>query len=504
MELFSGTLRPISAAGKIKKKIRIATLQIHERRCADMKISTGGRTNESEENASIPAEELCESTRLALADEKELTDAQKAHLKECDFYRCFQNETEILKHDLASLDVAPLAKNGVGLADSVMEEIGKQAIFGRTPAASSARPRFFRHAGLAAACLVVFVLAAPTAFNLMHTKNAEDTALINETAPRSQAFFLAGSAVNDPSESADEESAQKSKNGTCVPADKSDQSTDSASDVLYSADALPFNPADALKENKTITFFDDHDSTSSQKNTALSDTVTGESSGNAENEEIANGDAAIANTYDVSFSLRSNSANGAEQSSDTICALPPSPDNAAANDISDTANSTTADTYDSSEDSLDDRLAPSDNSYNSNDSGNANDAKHSGGAAVGGGGGSSSSSGTREAGMTEENKGADDVDRANASNEYTNSVPDFIRTACQAANARFGSHYAIDSGNAVYTRLSESSLYVDIPVSDGVHLQVFMTLEDGIWKISTDTDGNEQIFEVTARYNILG
>ncbi len=433
-----------------------------------MKISTGGRTNESEENASIPAEELCESTRLALADEKELTDTQKAHLKECDFCRCFQNETEILKHDLASLDVAPLAKNGVGLADSVMEEIGKQAIFGRTPAASSARPRFFRHAGLAAACLVVFVLAAPTAFNLMHTKNAEDAVLNNETAPHSQAFFLAGSAVNDPYESADEESAQKSKNESCVSADDSNQSTDSAS---------------------------------SQKKTALSDTVTGESYGNAENEEIANGDAAIANTYNVSFSLRSNSANGAEQSSDTICALPPSPDNAAANDISDTADSATANTYDSSEDFLDDRIAPPDNS---NDSGNANDAKHSGGAAVGGGGSSSSSSGTREAGMTEENQGADEVDRANASNEYTNSVPDFIRTACQAANARFGSHYAIDSENAVYTRLSESSLYVDIPVSDGVHLQVFMTLEDGIWKITTDTDGNEQIFEVTARYNILG
>lgn len=465
-----------------------------------MKISTGGRTNESEENASIPAEELCESTRLALADEKELTDTQKAHLKECDFCRCFQNETEILKHDLASLDVAPLAKNGVGLADSVMEEIGKQAIFGRTPAASSARPRFFRHAGLAAACLVVFVLAAPTAFNLMHTKNAEDTALINETAPHSQAFFLAGSAVNDP-ESADEESAQKSKNESFVPADDSNQSTDSASDVLYSADALPFDSADALTENKTITFFDDHDSTSSQKNTALSDTVTGESYGNAENEEILNGDSTIENNLDVSFSLRSNSANGAEQSSDTICALPPSPDNAAANDISDTADSTTANTYDSSEDFLDDRIAPPDNS---NDSGNANDAKHSGGAAVGGGGSSSSSSGTREAGMTEENQGADEVNRSNASNEYTNSVPDFIRTACQAANARFGSHYAIDSGNAVYTRLSESSLYVDIPVSDGVHLQVFMTLEDGIWKITTDTDGNEQIFEVTARYNILG
>ena len=106
--------------------------------------------------------------------------------------------------------------------------------------------------------------------------------------------------------------------------------------------------------------------------------------------------------------------------------------------------------------------------------------------------------------MTEENQGADEVDRSNASNEYTNSVPDFIRTACQAANARFGSHYVIDSENAVYTRLSENSLYVDIPVSDGVHLQVFMTLEDGIWKITTDTDGNEQIFEVTARYNILG
>lgn len=478
-----------------------------------MKISTGGRTNESEENTSIPAEELCESTRLALADEKELTDAQKAHLKECDFCRSFQNETEILKHDLASLDVAPLAQNGVGLADSVMEEIGKQAIFGRTPAASSARPRFFRHAGLAAACLVVFVLAAPTAFNLMHTKNAENTALINETAPQSNAFFLAGSAVSDPSESTDEESAQNSKNESCVSADDSDQSTDSASDVLYSADALPFDSADALTENKTITFFDDHDSTSSQKNTALSDTVTGESSGNAENEEILNGDSTTENNLDVSFSLRSNSANGAEQSSGTTCALPPSPDNAAANDISDTSDSTEANTYDSSDDLSDDssddfsddRIAPPDNS---NDSGNANDAKHSGGAAVGGGGNgggsSSSSSGTREAGMAEDSQGADKADRSNASNEYMNSVPDFIQTACQAASARFGSHYAIDSENAVYTRLSDSSLYVDIPVSDDVHLQVFMTLEDGIWKISTDTDGNEQIFEVTARYNILG
>ena len=470
-----------------------------------MKISTGGRTNESEENASIPAEKLCESTRLALADEKELTDAQKAHLKECDFCRSFQNETEILKHDLASLDVAPLAKNGVGLADSVMEEIGKQAIFGRTPAASSARPRFFRHAGLAAACLVVFVLAAPTAFNLMHTKNAEDTALINETAPQSNAFFLAGSAVSDPSESADEESALKSQNEVCAPADDSDQSTDSASDVLYSADALPFDSADALMENKTITFFDDHDSTSLSKSADWSGAATGGSSGNAENEEIANGDSTTENNLDVSFSLRSNSANGAEQSSGTTCALPPAPDNAAANDISDTADSTEANTYDSSEDFLDDRIAPPDNS---NDSGNANDAKHSGGAAVGGGGtgggGSSSSSGTREASMTEENQGADEVDRSNASNEYTNSVPDFIQTACQAASARFGSQYAIDSENAVYTRLSDSSLYVDIPVSDDVHLQVFMTLEDGIWKISTDTDGNEQIFEVTARYNILG
>lgn len=472
-----------------------------------MKISTGGRTNESEENASIPAEELCESTRLALADEKELTDAQKAHLKECDFCRSFQNETEILKHDLASLDVAPLAKNGVGLADSVMEEIGKQAIFGRTPAASSARPRFFRHAGLAAACLVVFVLAAPTAFNLMHTKNAEDTALINETAPRSQAFFLAGSAVNDPSESADEESALKSKNEACTPADNSDQSADSASDVLYSADALPFDSADALTENKTITFFDDSGNVSLSKSADLSGTATGGSSGNAENEEIPNGDSTTENNLDVSFSLRSNSANGAEQSSGTTCALPPAPDNAAANDISDTSDSTAANTYDSSEDFLDDRIAPPDNS---NDSGNANanDAKHSGGTAVGGGGtgggGSSSSSGTREAGMAEESQGADKADRSNASNEYMNSVPDFIQTACQAANARFGSHYAIDSENAVYTRLSDSSLYVDIPVSDDVHLQVFMTLEDGTWKITTDTDGNEQIFEVTARYNILG
>ena len=58
---------------------------------------------------------------------------------------------------------------------------------------------------------------------------------------------------------------------------------------------------------------------------------------------------------------------------------------------------------------------------------------------------------------------------------------------------------------ATYSRLSENSLYVDIPLDQSdAHIQVFMILENSEWKIATDADGNEQIFEVTARYNFIG
>lgn len=126
---------------------------------------------------------------MALADEKPLDRAQEAHLKKCAFCQKFQNETEILKKDLAALDMDPLVKNGVSLADAVMEEVGKQAAFRVKPSASP-KHRLFRHAGLAAACLVVFVLAAPTVFNTMHAQKKFD-ALPNETV-LPQAMFSAG------------------------------------------------------------------------------------------------------------------------------------------------------------------------------------------------------------------------------------------------------------------------------------------------------------------------
>lgn len=53
--------------------------------------------------------------------------------------------------------------------------------------------------------------------------------------------------------------------------------------------------------------------------------------------------------------------------------------------------------------------------------------------------------------------------------------------------------------------LSEDRLYVDFAVeATAVHLQVFMTFTDGEWRISSDADGNVQIFEVTALYNYVG
>ena len=80
-----------------------------------------------------------------------------------------------------------------------------------------------------------------------------------------------------------------------------------------------------------------------------------------------------------------------------------------------------------------------------------------------------------------------------------------METAYEAAIAHFGTRYAISIDNASVTMLSEDRLYVDFAVeATAVHLQVFMTFTDGEWRISSDADGNVQIFEVTALYNYVG
>ena len=131
----------------------------------------------------------------------------------------------------------------------------------------------------------------------------------------------------------------------------------------------------------------------------------------------------------------------------------------------------------------------------------------------GGGGGNSGGGGEKKfspssvhAPETDDTSNSFDTGESdNLDDRSTVSALSLVETAYEAAVARFGTRYAISTDNASVTTLSENRLYVDFSVeATAVHLQVFMTFTDGEWRISSDADGNVQIFEVTELYNYVG
>ena len=129
------------------------------------------------ENPSPKAENtLCERVQDALISETPLDGEQTRHLESCDACRTYREQLKRMRTDLAALQVPTLTdKDGTGVADAVMEEIRRQALFGRSPGAL--RKKLFRHAGLAAACFIVLVMAAPVVFHMwLPAHNAETSA----------------------------------------------------------------------------------------------------------------------------------------------------------------------------------------------------------------------------------------------------------------------------------------------------------------------------------------
>ena len=121
------------------------------------------------ENA--PDSSLCEQTRFALFEKKELSESQQEHFSHCAFCRSYASETEWMLKALSELDQKPLMCQGKGLADSVMDEISTQSsLFGK----SSARKSIFRHAGLVAACVVIAVMAGPTVYQMLNADKNSD------------------------------------------------------------------------------------------------------------------------------------------------------------------------------------------------------------------------------------------------------------------------------------------------------------------------------------------
>lgn len=472
-----------------------------------MKHSTGGTEFEADEG------NLCESTRLALADEKPLDRAQEAHLKKCAFCQKFQNETEILKKDLAALDMDPLVKNGVSLADAVMEEVGKQAAFRVKPSASP-KHRLFRHAGLAAACLVVFVLAAPTVFNTMHAQKKFD-ALPNETV-LPQAMFSAGN-TDEPEDGVTSSKFSVSDENACL-TDKgaNNKALSDAADTVF--------PDESTEEETkvpllTIQFAGTNDISEKQNS---SDSQSGGTNA------AASSSSDNLTTESTNDGLSTESTNNV---SGPFLMLKPSSENATSAVGGDTTNEYVSD-RDSAENSAEnstnndnsaangvDGVLPPNNQITAENSAadtaseevpDPSSALTGGG---GGGGGNSGSGGEKKfspssvhAPETDDTSNSFDTGESDdLDDRSTVSALSLVETAYEAAIAHFGTRYAISIDNASVTMLSEDRLYVDFAVETvPVHLQVFMTFTDGEWRISSDADGNVQIFEVTALYNYVG
>ena len=463
-----------------------------------MKHSTGGTELEVDE------ENLCESTRLALADEKPLNRAQEAHLKTCEFCRRFQNETEILKKDLAALDIDPLIKNGVSLADAVMEEVEKQAAF-RIKSSASPKHRLFRHAGLAAACLVVFVLAAPTVFNTICAQKKFDT-LPNEAA-LPQTMFSAGNADKAVDDKVSSELAASDENAYLTDKGANDKAFSDAADTVFPDESteeetkVPLLTVQFAGTNDISEKQNSSDSQSGGTNAAVSssnDNLTTESTNNvsgpflmlkpsSENAPPAvGGDTTneyVSDRYSAENSAENSTNNDNSAANGVDGVLPPNNQITAENSAADTASEEVPD--------------PSSALTGSGGGGGGNS---------GGGGEKKFSPSSVHAPETDDTSNSFDTGESdNLDDRSTVSALSLVETAYEAAVARFGTRYAISTDNASVTTLSENRLYVDFSVeATAVHLQVFITFTDGEWRISSDADGNVQIFEVTELYNYVG
>ncbi|MGI6196046.1 MAG: hypothetical protein ACOYIO_03010 [Eubacteriales bacterium] len=465
-----------------------------------MKHSTGGTELEVDE------ENLCESTRLALADEKPLNRAQEAHLKTCEFCRRFQNETEILKKDLAALDIDPLIKNGVSLADAVMEEVEKQAAF-RIKSSASPKHRLFRHAGLAAACLVVFVLAAPTVFNTICAQKKFDT-LPNEAA-LPQTMFSAGNADKAADDKVSSELAASDENAYLTDKGANDKAFSDAADTVFSDESTEEETKVPLL---TVQFAGTNDISEKQ---------------NSSDSQSGGTNAAVSSSSD-NRTTESTNNNLTTESTNNVSGpflmLKPSSENATSAVGGDTTNEYVSDRY-SAENSAENSTNNDNSTANGVDGvlppNNQITAKNSAADTAseevpdpssaltgsgGGGGEKKFSPSSVHAPETDDTSNSFDTGESdNLDDRSTVSALSLVETAYEAAVARFGTRYAISTDKASVTTLSENRLYVDFSVeATAVHLQVFMTFTDGEWRISSDADGNVQIFEVTELYNYVG
>lgn len=133
-------------------------------------------------------DEICHLTRVAISETENEDDLQPEilrHLEECEKCRSFREQNQKMLDALSQLSPGFLSKNGIGLADSVMEEVRKRKAF--APSSSSLNRRMFRHVGLAAACIVLLVASSPILLRMLEPfeKNSSDNRLNFSGSPMS-------------------------------------------------------------------------------------------------------------------------------------------------------------------------------------------------------------------------------------------------------------------------------------------------------------------------------
>ena len=133
-------------------------------------------------------DEICHLTRVAISETENEDDLQPEilrHLEECEKCRSFREQNKKMLDALSQLSPGFLSKNGIGLADSVMEEVRKRKAF--APSSSSLNRRMFRHVGLAAACIVLLVASAPILLKMLEPfeKTSPSDAMNSSSAPMS-------------------------------------------------------------------------------------------------------------------------------------------------------------------------------------------------------------------------------------------------------------------------------------------------------------------------------
>lgn len=147
------------------------------------------------ETSGMENETLCERVRRAVSLGEEFDEEMRRHLDECGECRTFFKHSQIMSDALASIGAYSYTKDGVSLADSVMMEINRQAMFSKG-APIKKNKAIFRHIGMLAACLAIAVAAIPIVRSSIFSKNNvnmnDENAEISQDASESEAALYSG------------------------------------------------------------------------------------------------------------------------------------------------------------------------------------------------------------------------------------------------------------------------------------------------------------------------